>query len=310
MFMDKIKATLPKVRGRYQFNVPLEPITWFRVGGPAQVVFKPADVEDLCFFLQNCPSELPITTMGVGSNLLVRDAGVEGVVIRLGQGFTNVFVDDTTIDVGAGVLDRNIAMIALDSELEDFEFLAGIPGTLGGALRMNAGAYGAEIADILVHARVVDSKGKIHTLTPQELDLSYRHSSLPKSSIFIGARLKGRKGNVSDIQERMAHILDERESSQPVKSRTGGSTFANPPGKKAWELIDEAGCRGLTVGGAMMSELHCNFMINTGSATASDLETLGEEVKRRVLETSGISLRWEIERIGSKSVMGVEEKVA
>lgn len=297
---ETLKKILPTVRGRYLFDTPLAPTTWFRVGGPAQVIFKPADIQDLCFFLQMRPMDIPLHVIGVGSNLLVGDGGVEGIVIRLGQGFTNVFVDHTTIDVGAAVLDRNVATLSCQEEIGGLEFLCGIPGTIGGALRMNAGAYGSDISQILVYAHVLDPKGKLHRLTPQELGLSYRHCDLPKDWIFIGARLRGQVGKGQEIQERMDSILAERERTQPIKSRTGGSTFANPEGGKAWELIEKAGCRGLQKGDAMMSELHCNFMINTGHATAADLEDLGEEVRERVLATTGVDLRWEIERIGNR----------
>jgi UDP-N-acetylmuramate dehydrogenase len=307
---EKFEKLLPKVRGRYLFDVPLAPTTWFRVGGPAQVTFKPADLQDLCFFLKNKPKALPLTVIGVGSNLLVRDGGVEGVVIRLGQAFTSLHINETVLDVGAALLDRNVAALACDEGIAGFEFLCGIPGTIGGALRMNAGAYGSDISEILVYALAVDSKGTLHRLTSQELGLSYRHCQLPKDWIFVGARLKGKKENSIEIQEKMVSFLKERERTQPVKSRTGGSTFANPEGVKAWELIDKAGCRGLKNGGAMMSELHCNFMINTGTATATDLEVLGEEVRQRVLNTTGINLRWEIERIGYQEHVSVGEEAA
>ncbi len=310
MKTEEIKRFLPQVRGRYLFDVPLAPTTWFRVGGPAQVTFKPADVQDLSFFLKNRPKNLPFHVIGVGSNLLVRDGGVEGVVIRLGQGFTNIYLNETTLDVGAAVLDRNVATLTCKEGIAGFEFLCGIPGTIGGALRMNAGAYGSDISQILLHAFVIDPKGILHRLTPQELGLTYRHCDLPKDWIFIGARLKGQKGNAKEIEEKISSLLAERERTQPVKSRTGGSTFANPEKAKAWELIDAAGCRGLTRGGAMMSDLHCNFMINTGTATACELEDLGEDVRKRVLDTSGIALRWEIERIGVKSVSHIGEKAA
>lgn len=295
---ETLTMLLPKVRGRYLFHVPLAPVTWFRVGGPAQVTFKPADVQDLCFFLQNRPAELPVHIIGVGSNLLVRDGGVEGVVVRLGQGFTNININQTTIDVGAAVLDRTIATLSCEEGISGFEFLCGIPGTIGGALRMNAGAYGSDISQVLLSALVADPKGQLHHLTPQELGFGYRHCDLPKDWIFIGARLKGCAGNATEIGEKISSFLAERERTQPIKSRTGGSTFANPEGGKAWELIDKADCRGLKKGGAMMSDLHCNFMINTGNATASDLEALGDEVRQRVLTTTGVELRWEIERIG------------
>lgn len=304
---ESLKTLLPKVRGRYLFDVPLAPTTWFRVGGSAQITFKPADVQDLCFFLQQRPIDIPLHIIGVGSNLLVGDGGIEGIVVRLGQGFTNIAIDQTTIDVGAAVLDRNVATLSCQEEVEGLEFLCGIPGTIGGALRMNAGAYGSDISQVLIYAYVLDPKGTLHRLTPQELGLTYRHCDLPKDWIFIGARLRGRIGKKEKIQEKISSFLAERESSQPVTSRTGGSTFANPEGSKAWELIEKAGCRGLKKGGAMMSELHCNFMINTGDATAADLENLGEEVRQRVLATTGINLRWEIERIGIRAELAGEE---
>lgn len=298
---ENLERSLPKVRGRYLFDVSLAKTTWFQVGGLAQVVYKPADPQDLCFFLQNRPMSLPLHVIGVGSNLLVSDEGVKGIVVRLGQGFTNIFVDDTTINVGAAVLDRNVALLSAQQEIGGLEFLCGIPGTIGGALRMNAGAYGSDISQILVYAHVVDPKGKLHRLTPQDLGLTYRHCDLPKDWLFIGACLKGHEGKQKNIQEKISLFLEERECTQPVTSRTGGSTFANPDGAKAWELIEKAGCRGLRKGGAMISELHCNFMINTGNATAADLESLGEEVRQRVFATTGVDLRWEIERIGTKS---------
>lgn len=308
--IEKLKMRLPNVRGRYLFNVPLAPITWFRVGGLAQLTFKPADIQDLCLFLQNRPGDLPFHVMGVGSNLLVRDGGIEGVVVRLGQGFTNMYVNETTIDVGAGVLDRNVSSLSCEAGMSGLEFLCGIPGTIGGALRMNAGAYGSDISQILVYALAVDPKGKLHRLTPQDLGLSYRHCDLPKDWIFVGARLKGDVGRAQDIQDKISSFLAERERTQPVKMRTGGSTFANPEDTKAWELIEKAGCRGLKKGGAMMSELHCNFMINTGTATASDLEALGEEVRQRVLAATGIELKWEIERMGVENQSFSGEKAA
>lgn len=298
--LDLLKQSLPLVRGRYLFDVPLGPVTWFRVGGPAQVTFKPADLGDLCFFLKNKPKEVPVHIIGVGSNLLVRDGGVKGIVIRLGHGFTNVHVEGTKIDVGAAVLDRTLAMVACEEGLAGFEFLCGIPGTVGGALRMNAGAYGSDISEVLEYATVADPKGTIHHLKAEELGLTYRHCVLPKDWIFVGACFKGKRGKYKEIQERMAHFLKEREVTQPVHSRTGGSTFANPDGQRAWELIDQAGCRGHQKGGAVMSELHCNFMVNKGDATASDLENLGEDVRKRVFSKTGVELRWEIERIGEE----------
>ena len=300
---------LPKVRGRYQENVPLSRSTWFQVGGPAEVTFKPSDLEDLQHFLKDCPRDIPIHVIGVGSNLLVRDGGVSGVVIRLGRGFTNMYIDGQSMDIGSAVMDRNVAMASAEAEIEGFEFLCGIPGTMGGALRMNAGAYGSDISQILEWALVVDRQGKLHCLKVEDLGLSYRHCSLPKDWIFVGARIRGRQGKRDEIQARIDEFLTKREETQPVRSRTGGSTFANPNGHSAWKLIDDAGGRGLKVGGAQMSELHCNFMLNTGDATAEDLEMLGETIKEIVKSTSGIDLRWEIERIGeSLAETDIEEK--
>lgn len=291
---------LPRVLGRYSTNLPLKNTTWFRVGGVAEVLYKPASVEDLSFFLKNKPEDIRPTMIGVGSNLLVRDGGVPGVTIRLGRNFNNTFIsqDAGTLDVGAAVLDRTVALMAADSGIEGLEFLCGIPGTIGGALRMNAGAYGTEIKDVLVHAFALAPTGDLIKISPKEMGFSYRHCAIPEDWIFIGARLKGQKGNPETIHQKMADLLKQRDFTQPVKSRTGGSTFANPDECKAWELIDKAGCRGMKIGGAQVSELHCNFLINTGEATAEDLETLGERVRLRVKETSGIDLRWEIQRIG------------
>lgn len=290
---------LPVVRGRYLQDVEMAKFTWFQVGGIAEVTYKPADPEDLGFFLKNCPSDIPIHIIGVGSNLLVRDGGVPGVVVRLGGGFTNVHVDNTLIYAGAAVLDRNLAFLSQEHEVADLEFLCGIPGTLGGALRMNAGAYGTEMSDILKYALVMDRKGNTHRLTSNEMGFGYRKCSIEKDWIFIGACLEGQKGHKNDIENNIRNFLEMREITQPVHSRTGGSTFANPEHGKAWELIDRAGCRGLKIGGAMISEMHCNFMINTGSATAEDLENLGEVVRKRVYAETGVNLRWEIERIGN-----------
>lgn len=291
---------LPVVRGRYTENASLAALTWFRVGGPAEVMFKPADLEDLRLFLREKPQGVPVHTMGVGSNLLVRDGGVPGVMIRLGKGFNNTAIEGDEVDVGAAVLDRNVALTCSAQGLGGLEFLAGIPGTIGGALRMNAGCYGAEIKDILVSALAVDGKGQLHRLSAEQCGFSYRHSCVPEDWIFIHARLKGYKSSAQEIQGRIEKLLSEREESQPLKTRTGGSTFANPLGAKAWELIDQAGCRGLKRGGAQVSQKHCNFFINTGDATAEDLENLGEEVRFRVKGASGIELRWEIQRIGAQ----------
>lgn len=293
-------SSLPEVKGRYSQNSLLSKVTWFQVGGPAEVLFKPADVEDLCHFMANKPEGLPVTTIGVASNLLVRDGGIQGVVVRLGRGFTGIEVKGDEIHVGAGALDIHVATIAQQHELGGLEFLCGIPGTIGGALRMNAGAYGREIKDIFVEATAIDEKGQIQKLTFDDMGFSMRHTKVPEKWIFVSAIFKGTPDDGAAIQARMDKIKTERESTQPVKSRTGGSTFVNPDGGKAWQLIDEAGCRGFKVGHAQMSELHCNFMINTGGATADELERLGEEVRTRVKNKSGIELKWEIKRIGEK----------
>ncbi|MBL0941643.1 MAG: UDP-N-acetylmuramate dehydrogenase [Alphaproteobacteria bacterium] len=300
--VSKLIERLPIVRGRYTQEASLAAMTWFRVGGPAEVVYKPADLEDLCLFLREKPEDIPVHTMGVGSNLLVRDGGVPGVVIRLGKGFNTLVIEGDEIDVGAAVLDRNVALTCCAEALGGLEFLAGIPGTIGGALRMNAGCYGQEIKDILVSALAVDGRGNLHRLSTAECGFSYRHSSVPADWIFICARLKGYKSSVKEIQLRIEKLLVDREVSQPIKTRTGGSTFANPQDRKAWELIDQAGCRGLRHGGAQVSEKHCNFFINTGDATAEDIESLGEEVRMRVRESSGIDLQWEIQRIGERLI--------
>jgi UDP-N-acetylmuramate dehydrogenase len=287
------------LRGRLTVDALLAPITWFRVGGAAEAMFRPADADDLAALLVGRPADVPVTVLGVASNLLVRDGGIEGVVVRLGRGFAGITVEeDHTVRVGAGALDLNVALACREAGIAGLEFLSGIPGTIGGGLRMNAGAYGAEIKDALVSAVALDPAGRRHELDAASLGLSYRHCGLPEDWIFVEAVLKGRRDAPEAIAARIAEIQAKREASQPVRARTGGSTFANPPGHKAWELIDRAGCRGLRRGGAMVSEKHTNFLINTGDATAADLEGLGEEVRRRVHETSGIALRWEIKRVG------------
>jgi UDP-N-acetylmuramate dehydrogenase len=291
-------ARLPAVRGRYTENVPLGPVTWFRVGGPAEVMFRPIDVQDLAGFLAGKPADVPVTVLGVGSNLLVRDGGVPGVVVRLGRGFAGIETEGDEVRAGAGALDVNVALVAGDAGVAGLEFLSGVPGTIGGALRMNAGAYGAETKDVVVGARAVDPQGRVRNLDPVDLGFGYRRCAVPRDWIFVSARLRGRLGDRAAIARRTEEIRTARERTQPVRSRTGGSTFANPPGGRAWELIERAGCRGLTRGGAQVSEKHCNFLINRGDATAADLETLGEEVRRRVFETSGVRLEWEIQRIG------------
>ncbi len=297
---------LPLVRGRYNEDVTLADVTWFRVGGPAEVVFRPADLNDLIYFLKHKPADVALLVMGVGSNLLVRDGGVSGVVIRLGKGFAKVSTEGNHVVAGAGALDANVAMVARMAGITGLEFLSGIPGTIGGALRMNAGAYGTEIKDVLEDAEAVTPSGELKHLTAADMDVGYRHCGLPEDWIFPSARLRCQPGAESDITAQINAIHAARQTSQPVRARTGGSTFANPEStnpdgsdKRAWELIDEAGCRGSKRGGAMVSEQHCNCLIHADNATASDHESLGEEVRRRVQETSGVTLRWEIRRVGN-----------
>ncbi len=296
--LEAIAKRLPPVRGRLSYGVPLASVTWFGVGGPADVVFKPADLADLAAFLAAKPDDLPLTVLGVGSNLLVRDGGVRGVVVRLGRAFAEVTAEGDTVRAGGAALDASVAKVAQQAGLTGLEFLSGIPGTVGGALVMNAGAYGREIKDALVKAVVVDPSGFRHFLTAQDLGLSYRHSLVPSDWLVVEAVFQARPGEAAAIKAAMDAIKTAREDSQPLRTRTGGSTFANPPGHKAWELVDRAGCRGLKVGGAMVSEKHCNFLVNVGGATARDIETLGEEVRRRVRAASGVELNWEIRRIG------------
>jgi len=289
---------LPKVRGRLTRDAPIGPLTWFRVGGPAEVLFRPADAADLADFLAGTPVDVPVTVIGVASNLLVRDGGIPGVTIRLGRGFATISTEGEEVRAGAGALDLNVALTAAEASIAGFEFLSGVPGTIGGGLKMNAGAYGGEIKDVLVDAAAIDRHGAIRHVPAVELGLSYRHSGVPEDWIFIGATLRGRRGDRGQIVRRVAEIQAAREASQPIRSRTGGSTFANPPGQQAWQLIDACGCRGLTRGGAMVSEKHTNFLINTGTANAADIEGLGEEVRRRVHAKFGVVLEWEIRRIG------------
>ncbi len=304
MLMTQPKAShlidlMPEVRGRLSADAPLNGVTWFRVGGAAEVMFRPVDSGDLQAFLAAKPADVPVTVIGVASNLLIRDGGIPGVVIRLGRGFTNITPgDENRITAGAAALDLNVAKAAQQLGLSGLEFLCGVPGTIGGAVRMNAGAYGRETKDILRDATFLDAEGKKHTLTVDELAFSYRHATFPNDWICTAATFRGQKGDRDEIAKRMAEIQDQRATSQPIRSRTGGSTFKNPPGEKAWQLIDRAGCRGLVVGDAMVSQQHCNFLINRGEATASDLERLGEEVRTRVQRETGITLEWEIKRIG------------
>ena len=294
-------ARLPAVRGSYRRRAELARTTWFRVGGAADVLFRPADEDDLAHFMANRPVDVPVTAIGVGSNLLVRDGGVPGVVVRLGRGFSAISARENTVRAGAGALDVHVAQAAAGAEIAGLEFLSGVPGTIGGALRMNAGAYGRDMKDAAVAARAVDPRGECHELTPRALGHAYRSSAVPEGWIFTSVLLRGRAGDKADIAERMASIARARRDSQPTRCRTGGSTFKNPAGHKAWELIERAGCRGLRRGHAMVSEQHCNFLINNGSATATELEELGCEVRRKVRETAGIALEWEIRRVGLRS---------
>ena len=291
---------LPRPRGRLTPDAPLGAQTWFRAGGNAEVLFRPADAEDLASFMVALPADIPVTVLGVGSNLLVRDGGVKGVVVRLMRGFTAIVVEGTDVVAGAGALDLNVALTACDHALSGLEFLSGIPGTVGGAVAMNAGAYDGEIADVLKMAEAVDRAGRHHQASAARLGFGYRHSNTPADWIFTSARFSATPGDQLAIARRIAEIDSSRTQSQP-RSSTGGSTFVNPPGQKAWELIDRAGCRGLKQGGAQVSEKHANFLINLGEAKAADIEALGEEVRRRVLEKCGVQLEWEIRRIGEKA---------
>jgi UDP-N-acetylmuramate dehydrogenase len=294
-----LKARMPQLRGRLLANEPLAPLTWFRVGGPAQALFMPEDEADVAYLLANLAPETPVIVVGLGSNLIVRDGGVEGVVIRLGRGFNQVNVEsEHRVRAGSAVPDLRVARAAQEAGIAGLAFLRGIPGAIGGALRMNGGAYGRETKDVLIEARAVDRRGGIHVLSNADMHYSYRHCGAPEDFIFTSALFQGEPGDPVAIAAEMDSITESREATQPVKSRTGGSTFKNPPGQKAWQLIDAAGCRGLVVGDAQVSELHCNFLINRGNATAAEIETLGETVRRRVQETSGVTLEWEIKRIG------------
>jgi UDP-N-acetylmuramate dehydrogenase len=294
-----LKAAMPELRGRLLANQSLAELTWFRVGGPAQILFMPEDESDLAYVLAHLAREIPVTVIGLGSNLIVRDGGVAGVVIRLGRGFGEVTVEaGARVRVGAAVPDVRAAKAAQEAGIAGLAFLRGIPGAIGGALRMNGGAYGGETKDILVEARGVDRGGNIRVFANADMHYGYRHCGAPDDAIFTQALFQGRPGDAAAVAAEMDKITESREATQPIKSRTGGSTFKNPPGHRAWQLIDAAGCRGLVIGDAQVSELHCNFLINRGSATAADIERLGEEVRRRVRETSGIELEWEIKRIG------------
>ncbi|WP_315713432.1 MULTISPECIES: UDP-N-acetylmuramate dehydrogenase [unclassified Bradyrhizobium] len=298
----ELKAAMPELRGRLLANESLAPLTWFRVGGPAQVLFTPADADDLAYFLKHLSSDLPLYVIGVGSNLIVRDGGVPGVVIRLApRAFGEVKAEGDIVTAGTAALDKRVAEIAASANLAGLEFLFGIPGTIGGALRMNAGANGGETKDILVEAIAIDRHGKTHRFNNAEMKFTYRASGVDPSLIFTAARFRGTPSAPEAIRARMAEVQAHRETAQPIREKTGGSTFKNPPGHSAWKLVDAAGCRGLKVGGAQVSEMHCNFLINTGNATADDIETLGETVRERVKASSGIELQWEIKRIGVKA---------
>lgn len=294
-----LKAKMPQLRGRLIANQTLADLTWFRVGGPAQVLFSPEDESDLAYFLQNLPAEMPVIVVGLGSNLIVRDGGVPGVVIRLGRGFSEIKVEEgARIRVGTAVPDVKVARAAQEAGIAGLSFMRGIPGGIGGALRMNGGAYGRETKDALIEARGVDRKGNIRVFTNADMHYTYRHCGAPDDIIFTQALFQGEPGDRDVIAAEMDKITEAREATQPIKSRTGGSTFKNPPGHKAWQLIDAAGCRGFVVGDAQVSELHCNFLINRGDATAHDIETLGETVRQRVKDNSGVTLDWEIKRVG------------
>ena len=296
---SRVELSLPQTRGRILANQSLKELTWFRVGGPAQVLFMPEDEADLAYFLANVPTEMPVSVIGLGSNLIVRDGGVPGVVIRLGRGFGDLTVEQgARIRAGAAVPDVKVARAAQDAAIAGLSFFRGIPGAIGGALRMNGGAYGRETRDVLIEARGVDRQGRLHVFANADMNYSYRHCGLSEEIIFTQALFQGSPGNRAVIAEEMNKITEAREATQPIKSRTGGSTFKNPPGRKAWQLIDAAGCRGMRIGDAQVSELHCNFLINLGNASATDIETLGETVRARVMENSGVELEWEIKRIG------------
>jgi UDP-N-acetylmuramate dehydrogenase len=295
-------AAMPKVRGRLTPNAPLAPLVWFKSGGKAEWLFEPADAEDLEQFLTELDPHVPVMALGLGSNLIVRDGGVAGVVVRLGKPFAKIeLLDETTLGCGGGASGILVSSTARDHGIAGLEFLRGIPGTVGGFVRMNGGAYGREVSDILLAARLVLRSGEVIEWPLEKLGYTYRHSEVPDGAIVIEATLAGEPGEPEAIGAEMEVIARAREESQPLRSRTGGSTFKNPPGHKAWTLIDAAGCRGLTIGDAQVSEKHCNFLLNLGSATSTEIEALGEEVRRRVEEKSHISLEWEIQRVGVKA---------
>lgn len=297
---DEISARIKNLRGKLVANAELAPFTWFRVGGPAEVLFSPVDEEDLKLFIKNLPKQVDVTVLGLGSNLIIRDGGLPGVAIRLGGKAFGDILDEggQRLRVGTACPDMRLAKFAAQAGIDGLAFFRGIPGAIGGALAMNAGAHGGETRDVLVSARGLDRDGAAVEFSVDDLHMSYRHSELPDGVIFTSALFQGRAGDPEAITAEMERITQAREKAQPIREKTGGSTFKNPPGQKAWELIDAAGCRGLVVGDAQVSELHCNFLINRGRATAGDIEGLGEEVRRRVFENSGVELQWEIKRIG------------
>ena len=308
--MSKVSLDkLPEVKGRYTEDASLGAKGWFRCGGTADVLFKPADQDDLQDFLKSCPADIPVHIFGALSNSIIRDGGVRGVVIRLGREFSEIKTDDDRVIAGALALDANVATIAADNGIGGLEFFSGIPGSIGGAVKMNAGCYGTETKDVLVEATVIDRNGNLKILKPDDLDMTYRHTNLSEGNIVTGVVLQGQKENAETVKARIVEIKEKREQSQPIREKTGGSTFANPSAEelsqaglkedmKVWQIVESVGGRGLQIGGAQMSEKHCNFMINTGEATASDLEALGEEIRNRVLQEHGLTLRWEIRRIG------------
>jgi UDP-N-acetylmuramate dehydrogenase len=298
--LPEIAARAPRLRGRVLANAVLADITWFRVGGPAQVLFTPADADDLAYFLANLPPHIPTFIIGLGSNLLVRDGGVPGVVIRLGRGFSKIEVEPGhRLRAGAAVPDVKLARAAADAGISGLSFYRGVPGSIGGALRMNAGAHGRETKDVLVEARAVDRQGGVHALPLGAMHMTYRHCGVADDWIFTEGLFQGAPGDPAEIARQMAEVAEYREANQPIKERTGGSTFKNPPGNSAWKLIDRAGCRGLRVGGAKVSEMHCNFLINDRNASATDVERLGETVRARVKQACGVTLEWEIIRLGA-----------
>lgn len=294
-----LATSIPALRGPLVANAPMASLSWFRSGGPAEVLFTPEDEADLATFLARCPTDIPLLVVGLGSNLLVRDGGVEGVVIRLGRGFARIAVEPGhRVRAGAGAPDVKVARAAAEAGIDGLAFLRGIPGAIGGVLRMNGGAYGGETKDVLVEARALDRRGRVVTLSRAAMRFTYRHCAAPDDLIFTEALFAGRPGDPATILAAMNAITDQRSSTQPVNTRTGGSTFKNPPGAKAWELVEQAGCRGLRIGDAQVSELHCNFLVNLGAASGGDIEALGDDVRRRVEEASGVRLEWEIKRVG------------